>query len=171
MADGGRAGSPRRLRPFRRLRRHRRFSDMPQHVTLSNGYKLDIPDGLTNDQISERVGHMESLINPQWKGFGSLSDAAETTRNMMSYVTAPAGRIAAAGLDLNPAVGGADLTVSGLNALKAIASSYAPSLKNVPDIPAVSGLAGSAAGVAPLSPGASPVQRYAEAAATGLVNP
>ena len=144
---------------------------MPQHVVLSNGYKLDIPDGLTNDQISDRVNHMEGLINPQWKGFGNLSDAGESIRNALSYVNDPAGRIAAAGLNLNPAIGGADLTVSGLNALKAVASRYAPSLRSTPDIPTVSGLASSAAGVAPLAPDASPVQRYAEAAATGLVNP
>ena len=95
----------------------------------------------------------------------------QSARNLASYVTDPAGRIAAAGLNLNPVVGGADLTVSGLNALKAVASRYAPSLRNTPDIPTVSSLAGSAAGVTPLSPNASPVQRYAEAAATGLVNP
>ena len=76
-----------------------------------------------------------------------------------------------AGLNFNPYVGGADLGVSALNALKAIASGYYPALRNTPDIPTVSGLVGSAAGVAPLSPDASPVQRYAEAAATGLVNP
>ena len=52
-----------------------------------------------------------------------------------------------------------------------MASRYAPSLRNTPDIPTVSGLASSAAGVTPLAPDASPVQRYAEAAATGLVNP
>ena len=142
---------------------------MPQHVTLSNGYKLDIPDGLTNDQISDRVNHMEGLINPQWKGL--VGSVPVVHAQCVAAITDPAGRIAAAGLNLNPAIGGADLTVSGLNALKAVASRYAPSLRNTPDIPTVSGLAGSAAGVAPLSPDASPVQRYAEAAATGLANP
>jgi hypothetical protein len=144
---------------------------MPQHVVLSNGYKLNIPDGMTNDQVTSRVRMMEGLVNPQWKGFGNLSDAGESIRNALSYVNDPAGRIAAAGLNLNPVVGGADLTVSGLNALKAVASRYAPSLRNTPDIPTVSGLASSAAGVPQLSPDASPAQRYAEAAATGLVNP
>ena len=122
--------------------------EMPQHVTLSNGYKLDIPDGLTNDQISDRVNHMEALVNPQWKGW---SDPFQSGRDR-TQVTDPAGRIAAAGLNLNPVVGGADLTVSGLNALKAVASRYAPSLRNTPDIPTVSGLAGSAAGVAHIIP-------------------
>ena len=111
---------------------------------------------------------MEALVNPQWKGW---SDPFQSFMAASHAITDPAGRIAAAGLNLNPAIGGADLTVSGLNALKAVASRYAPSLRNTPDIPTVSGLASSAAGVTPLAPDASPVQRYAEAAATGLVNP
>ena len=141
---------------------------MPQHVTLSNGYKLDVPDGLTSAQVKDRVDTMEGLINPQWKG---MSDPLQSARNVLSYVNNPAGRIAAAGLNFNPAIGIPDLAVSGINALKAVASRYAPALKTVPDIPTVSGLAGSAAGVTPLSPNAPPVQRYAEAAATGLINP
>jgi hypothetical protein len=144
---------------------------MPQHVTLTNGSKLDIPDGLTNAQITDRVNQMESLINPRWKGFGSLSDTAETTRNAMSYVTDPAGRIAAAGLNLNPVVGGVDLGVGGLNALKSVASRWYPSLNNYPDIPTISGLASDAAGVKQLDPNISTLQRYGEAALTGILNP
>ena len=141
---------------------------MPQHVTLSNGYKLDIPDGLTSAQVKDRIDRMESLTNPQWRGW---SDPIQSARNIASYVTNPAGRIAAAGLNLNPAVGGYDLGASGINAIKAVASGRYPALKNVPDLPIASDLAASAARVAPLSPSASPVQRYAEAAATGLANP
>ena len=144
---------------------------MPQHVKLSNGYPLDIPDGMTGAQIKDRVDHMESLINPQWKGFGNLSDAAETTRNLMSYVTNPAGRIAAAGLNLNPVVGGIDLGVGGVNAIKAIAVKHYSSLANTPDIPTVSELAADTAGVTPSDPNASTAQRYAESALTGILNP
>jgi hypothetical protein len=144
---------------------------MPQHVTLSNGHRLDIPDGTPPEEVKRRAAIMEGLINPQWKGFGNLSDAGETIRNVLSYVNNPAGRIAAAGLNLNPVVGGYDLGASGLNALKAVASRYYPSARNVPDLPIASDVAGSLAGVTPLSPNASPVQRYAEAAATGLANP
>jgi hypothetical protein len=144
---------------------------MPQHVTLSNGHKLDIPDGLTNDQITDRVNQMESLINPQWKGFGNLSNATETVRNIMSYVTNPAERIAAAGLNLNPVIGGVDLGVGGVNAAKSVASKWYPSLKNTPDIPTISGLVSDVAGVPPLDPNSSAVQRYAEAVATGVLNP
>ena len=43
-------------------------SEMPQHVVLSNGYKLDIPDGMTNEQISDRVNHMEALDQPAMEG-------------------------------------------------------------------------------------------------------
>ena len=144
---------------------------MPQHVTLSNGHKLDIPDGATGAEIKRRVDMMEGLINPQWKGFGNLSDALETSRNVMSYVTNPAGRIAAAGLNLNPVIGGADLAVGGINAAKSIASKWYPSLNKLPDVPTVSGLVGDAAGVKPIGPDASMLQRYGEAAATTVADP
>ena len=82
------------------------------------------------------------------------------------------GRIAAAGLNLNPVVGGYDLGASGLNALKAVASRYYPSARNVPNLPDCFRRGGISGGrhAFDLS-NASPVQRYAEAAATGLVNP
>ena len=144
---------------------------MPQHVKLSNGYQLDIPDGLTGAQIKDRVDTMEGLINPQWKGFGSLADTTETTRNLMSYVTNPAGRIAAAGLNLNPVVGGIDLGISGVDALKAIAAKHYPAVNQVSDIPTISDVAADTTGVTPSDPNASTAQRYAESALTGILNP
>jgi hypothetical protein len=71
---------------------------------------------------------------------------------------------------LNPFVGGYDLGASGINALKAVASKSYPSLQNVWNLPTVSG-AVSQAVATPQPANASPVQRYVEAAATGLANP
>lgn len=144
---------------------------MPQHVVLSNGYHLDIPDGTPPEEVKSRAAAMESIINPKWKGFGNLRDTLETTRNAASYVTNPAERIATAALNLNPVIGGADLGVTGLNALKAVARAHGASWLPETDIPTISGMASDTAGVPQLGPNASTPQRYAEAAATGVVNP
>ena len=137
---------------------------MPQHVVLSNGSKLDVPDGTPPDEIRTRVNTANALVQSHAinliKGGKGIYDA-------LNAVAGSAGRIAGAGVDLNPYVGGLDMGISGINALKAVASKYAPSLKNYPDLPTASSLATEAIGAPPLPPDASPVQRYVEAAVTG----
>jgi hypothetical protein len=141
---------------------------MPQHVRLANGAALDVPAGMSGDRVTALVQHMNAIVDPQWKGW---SDPIQSARNVMSYVTNPAERVATAALNFNPYVGGYDLTAGAVNALKAVASKYAPSLGSVPDLPDISQTVGNAAGTPPMPTDAAPVQRYGEAAITGALNP
>jgi hypothetical protein len=139
---------------------------MPQHVVLSNGAKLDIPDGTPPDEVRSRASTAETMIK---MGVPNLIKSGVGLWRGAQDVAGAAGRVAGAGVDLYPPVGLADLGISGVNALKAVASQRNPGLNNVPDIPTVSGLATSAL-APPLGPD-HPIQRYAEAAATGALNP
>jgi hypothetical protein len=141
---------------------------MPQHVRLVNGAALDIPDGTPNDEITSRVNTANAMIKMNVpnliKGGKAIWDAANA-------VAAPAGRIAGAGVDLNPVVGGVDWGIGGLNALKAIAAGKHPALNNVPDIPTASSVATALIGAPPMPQDAPAGQRYGEAAITGALSP
>ena len=141
---------------------------MPQHVVLSNGAKLDIPDGTPNDEITSRVNTANALIKMNVpniiKGGKAWWDAANA-------VAAPAGRIAGAGVDLYPPIGAFDWGASGINALKAVASGQHPALNQVPDIPTVSGAATRLMGAPPMDQNAPGGQRYVESAVTGALSP
>ena len=141
---------------------------MPQHVVLSNGAKLDIPDGTPSDEISSRVRTANALIAahvPSYIGGGKMIyDALHGGANV-------AARVAGAGVDLIPGVGAADWGIGGLNAAKSVAAANHPALNNVPDLPTASGIATAVMGPDPLPPDASPLRRYGEAALTGALSP
>jgi hypothetical protein len=141
---------------------------MPQHALLSNGARLNIPDGTPPEEIRARVNTANALIQSHAMSFIGGGKAIWDAANA---VAGSAGRIAGAGVDLDPYIGAADYGIGGLNALKAVASKYAPALKGYPDLPTASGLVTSAIGAPSFSPDASPVQRYGEAAVTGALNP
>jgi hypothetical protein len=140
---------------------------MPQHVVLDNGAKLDIPDGMSRDEIRSHVSTMNTMIKlgvPNYiKSGKALWDAAQS-------VAGSAGRIAGAGVDLFPPFGAADMTVGGVNALKPLLAERYPALRSMPDIPTVSGLSTAAIGAPPMPQDAPGWQRYAESAITGAAN-
>ena len=141
---------------------------MPQHAVLSNGAKLDIPDGTSPEEVRTRVNTANALIQSHAMSFIGGGKAIWDAANA---VAGSAGRIAGAGVDNIPLAGKIDLGIGGLNALKAVASKYAPSLKSTPDLPTISGLTTQAIGAPPLSPDAPAPQRYIEGAITGALNP
>jgi len=141
---------------------------MPQHVRLDNGAALDIPDGTPNDEITSRVNTANALVK---MNVPNLIKGGKVIYDAANAVAGSAGRIAGAGVDLLPGVGQADWVISGLNALKAIASGQHPALNQTPDIPTASGAATRLIGAPPLDPNAPAGQRYVESAITGALSP
>jgi hypothetical protein len=140
---------------------------MPQHVVLDNGAKLDIPDGMSRDEIRTHVNTMNTMLK---LGIPNYIKSGLSLYNTAQNVAGSAGRIAGAGADLFPPVGIADMGVGFANAAKPLLAEKYPALKNMPDIPTVSGLATSAIGAPPMPQDAPGWQRYGEAALTGAAN-
>ena len=141
---------------------------MAQHVTLSNGAKLDIPDGTSHDDITKRVNGAEAMIKlhvPSYIG------GAKGIWDALNNVAGTAGRVAGAGVDLLPAVGKIDWGIGGVNALKAILASKNPTLASLPDVPTISQGATALIGAPPMPENAPWWQRYGEAAVTGALSP
>ena len=148
---------------------------MPQHVRLSNGAALDIPDGTNPADIRSRVDQAEAVIKAQPSAGDSFTHelarravgAYQLFHNYIEPVAGSAGRVAGAGADLFPPVGMYDFAASGLNAAKPILAEKYPSLRNTPNMPILSDLATQGVGAPPLPADAPWWQRYGEGALTG----
>ena len=102
---------------------------------------------------------------------GNALNRNPTAQAVNAYAAPAVGavnRVATQSLDAIPPVGAYDLTATGGNVLKHLATRAAPSLANVPDIPTVVGTARSIAGTPELPANAPAIQRIVEGTASGM---